>query len=312
MGLRESRLVNDRSHGRADQVPARFVPVSQLRRLRERIQVAAVCYRVGRKGMEFLLVQTRGSGRWTFPKGGVEPGLTHAQAAALEAFEEAGVHGRMEEASFARYVRPRGNGKKDSNQRKEAVNAHLCEVSRLGPTEESGRNPTWFSPEKAQRKLREDRSSDFADELAGVVDRAVARIQRLRSTGPVTDALQEVQFEAFQGTNSYRRAQEASFARYIRSTRDHVQQSAAIELAVHAQLSKVLQFVPPQDCDEDSVLLPAEAKFVCSGESATRIPLLSATSASDNALQRAQMPAPDYPAETALPARAARPKKRSR
>jgi 8-oxo-dGTP pyrophosphatase MutT (NUDIX family) len=310
MGLRESGLVNDRSHGRADQLPARFVRMSQLLRLRERIQVAAVCYRVGRKGIEFLLVQTRGSGRWTFPKGGVEPGLTHAQAAALEAFEEAGVHGRMEEASFARYVRPRGKGKKDSNLRKEAVNAHLCEVSWLRPTEESGRNPTWFSPQKAKRKLREDRSSDFADELAGVVDRAVARIQRLRSTGPVTDALQEVQFEAFEGTNSYRHAQEASFARYIRSTRDHVQQSAAIELAVHA--SKVLQFVPPQDCGEDSVLLPAETKFVRSGESATRIPLLSATSASDNAPQKAQMPAPDYPAETALPARAARPKKRSR
>ncbi len=53
---------------------------------------------------EFLLVQTRG-GRWIFPKGGVEPGLTHAQSAALEAFEEAGVHGRMEEIPFARYFR---------------------------------------------------------------------------------------------------------------------------------------------------------------------------------------------------------------
>ena len=49
-------------------------------------------------------MRTRG-GRWTFPKGRVESGLTHAQAAALEAFEEAGVHGRIEEAAFARYVR---------------------------------------------------------------------------------------------------------------------------------------------------------------------------------------------------------------
>jgi len=66
--------------------------------------VAAVCYRMGRSGIQFLLVRTR-NGRWTFPKGSVEAGLTQAQAAALEAFEEAGVHGRMEEASFARYVR---------------------------------------------------------------------------------------------------------------------------------------------------------------------------------------------------------------
>src|SRR5271155_2735893 len=67
---------------------------------KKRQQVAAVCYRMGRRGIEFLLVQTRG-GRWIFPKGGVERGLTYAQSAALEAFEEAGVHGRMEEIPFA-------------------------------------------------------------------------------------------------------------------------------------------------------------------------------------------------------------------
>ena len=63
--------------------------------------MAAVCYRVRGAGIEFLLIRTRRSGRWTFPKGSAEPGLTHAQAAALEAFEEAGVHGRIEE-SFIR------------------------------------------------------------------------------------------------------------------------------------------------------------------------------------------------------------------
>src|SRR5436190_4561919 len=87
---------------------AKFVHVSQLRKLRECEQVAAVCYRKRNGRIEFLLVQTRGSGRWTFPKGNTEPGLTHAQAAALEAFEEAGVHGRIEEASFTRYVRRSG------------------------------------------------------------------------------------------------------------------------------------------------------------------------------------------------------------
>src|SRR5882672_5085191 len=90
---------------RERQLPARFVRLSQLRKLRDCEQVAAVCYWVRGSGIEFLLVRTRGSGRWTFPKGSAEPGLTHAQAAALEAFEEAGVHGRIEEASFARYVR---------------------------------------------------------------------------------------------------------------------------------------------------------------------------------------------------------------
>ena len=61
----------------------KLLRVSHLRRLRECEKVAAVCYRVRPKGIEFLLVQTRNR-RWTFPKGGTEPGLTHAQAAALE------------------------------------------------------------------------------------------------------------------------------------------------------------------------------------------------------------------------------------
>lgn len=159
--------------------------LSQLRRLRKCEQVAAVCYRIRSGGIEFLLVRTN-SGHWTFPKGKAEPGLTHAQAAALEAFEEAGVHGRMEEASFASYVRRKRGGMRDAAQSERSiekeivVQAHLCEVSRLEAPKEQGRTPTWFSAKKTKRRLGEDRTADFASELARVVDRAVSRISRLR------------------------------------------------------------------------------------------------------------------------------------
>ena len=165
-------------HSASHQQAVKFFRLSQVRRLRQCQQVAAVCYRVRKGEIEFLLVQTRG-GRWTFPKGGVEPGLTHAQAAALEAFEEAGVRGRMEEISFARYVRRRGQESNSDGKRIE-TDAHLCEVSRLVPPQEFNRNRTWFSPQKTKRRLREGRTADYAAELARVVDRAVARIQRLR------------------------------------------------------------------------------------------------------------------------------------
>jgi 8-oxo-dGTP pyrophosphatase MutT (NUDIX family) len=109
---------------------ATLVRLSQLRKLCECEEVAAVCYRWRDDGIEFLLVRTRSGGRWTFPKGSAEPGLTHAQAAALEAFEEAGVHGRIEEASFAKYVRRERSGGRKSNARSGekglAVSAHLC------------------------------------------------------------------------------------------------------------------------------------------------------------------------------------------
>ena len=205
----------NRTRARVVQESSRFVRLAQLRKLRECEQVAAVCYRVRRRGIEFLLVQTRGSGRWTFPKGSVEPGLTHAQAAALEAFEEAGVHGRIEETSFAQYaLRKRGDARKSGSKSAEkefAVSAHLCEVLRLANPEESNRDRTWFSVKDTRRRLREGRESADGIAFGRVVDRAVARIWRLRrgnaivnqrkqqvrtqTDAPPKDALQKVQFD---------------------------------------------------------------------------------------------------------------------
>jgi len=216
---------------------ARFLRPSQLRELRAREQVAAVCYRIGTSGIEFLLVQTR-KGRWTFPKGGVEPGLTHAQTAALEAFEEAGVHGRMEEEPYARYLRRSGGVEI-------VVHAHLCEVLRLSPPQEARRNPTWFSPEKAKRRLQDARTRDDGAEFARVVDRAVARVQRLRNPAcPAGDALQKVQIEASPEAGIHTRVEAALFA-YIR--RRNARRSAAVELAANAQRCKALQLGPAQD-----------------------------------------------------------------
>jgi 8-oxo-dGTP pyrophosphatase MutT (NUDIX family) len=191
------------------QPPARRVRLSQIIKVRECEQVAAVCYRVRRSAIEFLLVKTRGSGRWIFPKGSAEPGLTHAQAAAIEAFEEAGVHGRIEEAAFVRYIL-RSQGKRLKIARSAArpmlVSAHLCEVRRLCNPKESNRNPTWFSIEDTTRRLRYGRRNEEGEEFARVVQRAVARIERLRRATAADadrhrrnqrpDALHKIQFEA--------------------------------------------------------------------------------------------------------------------
>lgn len=191
----ESRSIAEWSGSRPYRPSVKVFRLAQLRRLRGCEQVAAVCYRIRRNGIEFLLVRTN-SGHWTFPKGGAEPGLTHAQAAALEAFEEAGVHGRMEEASFTRYIRRKRGETRNSSERstgrsikKEiAIQAHLCEVLRLDPPQERNRNPTWFSADKAKRRLRADRDTDYGAELGRVVDRAVGRIRRLRSESGATNA----------------------------------------------------------------------------------------------------------------------------
>jgi 8-oxo-dGTP pyrophosphatase MutT (NUDIX family) len=235
---------------------AKLLRPSRLPKRRQ--QVAAVCYRIGRRGIEFLLVQTRG-GRWIFPKGGVKSGLTHAQSAALEAFEEAGVHGRMEEIHFARYFRRKPatttrdtrSAAARSAQPALAVAAHLCEVSRLEPPQESNRNPTWFSAKKAKQRLLEDRMPEFGAELARVLDRAAARIRRLHggsSPGPGytklvrtrKDAMQEVRFEAFELAHLHGLVWSASYARYIRRERPDLRSSAGrsaqAEIPVDARL----------------------------------------------------------------------------
>ena len=232
--FREPVLSGSRTPVRADQKSRRIVRLSQLRKLRECEQVAAVCYRVRGGSIEFLLVQTRGSGRWTFPKGSAEPGLTHAQAAALEASEEAGVHGRIEEVPFVRYAR-RKRGMKHgagSDAGKLTVSAHLCEVRRLSPARESGRNRTWFAARDASQRLREGRRSDDGTEFARVIARAVERIQQLNadyevkavrlSLDPVKkDALQKVQFD-FGEANG----RAGSFTPFVRRQLDEMRQSA--------------------------------------------------------------------------------------
>ncbi|GAA0626965.1 hypothetical protein GCM10009422_24880 [Brevundimonas kwangchunensis] len=61
----------------------------------ERRQVAALPWRRGPDGIEILLVTSRETRRWVTPKGGRMPGKTDAEAAAIEALEEAGVHGEV-------------------------------------------------------------------------------------------------------------------------------------------------------------------------------------------------------------------------
>ena len=61
------------------------------------IQTGALPWRLAPKnGIEVLLVTGRRSGRWTIPKGWPMPGKSLAEAAAQEAFEEAGVKGTID------------------------------------------------------------------------------------------------------------------------------------------------------------------------------------------------------------------------
>ena len=205
-----------------------------------REEVAAVCFRILSTGVEFLLVRTR-RGRWTFPKGGAQSALTHAQSAALEAFEEAGVHGRIEEAAFFRYEL-RKTPREESLVK---VHAHLCEVLRLDVPQEAGRDPTWFSSRKAKRRLAEGRTPGNCAELARVVDRAVARIRRLPARSMLAnDPLFTVRFESSE-IDSQRLARQAASIRSLAAQDAELLQPPAGAGSKHFR-ARVLQIAPAQ------------------------------------------------------------------
>jgi 8-oxo-dGTP pyrophosphatase MutT (NUDIX family) len=165
---------------RKDGLPSLYAYTSRFRRSSsrssdlQRVHVAAVCYRVRGGEPEFLLVRTR-NGHWTFPKGRVDQDATNADAAAREAYEEAGVRGSVEPVPFScyRHCKPRRRG---SRRQVILVDAHLCKVKHLAPPLEEYRDPRWFSVPKAKRRLQESRTSEFAAEVISVIDRATDRI----------------------------------------------------------------------------------------------------------------------------------------
>lgn len=106
-----------------------------------RLQVAALPWR-RRKTLEVMLVSTLDSGRWVIPKGWPMKGHEDHDAAAREAFEEAGLVGDIAAtpAGQFHYFKRRKNG---------AV--WLCRVD-VYPMQVKEQRRNW--PEKAQRKTK--------------------------------------------------------------------------------------------------------------------------------------------------------------
>jgi 8-oxo-dGTP pyrophosphatase MutT (NUDIX family) len=80
-----------------------------------RIQYGALPYRfTPDAALEILLLTTRGTRRWLIPKGWPIKGLRPAKSAAREAYEEAGVRGRVGLKAIGVFAHDK---KLDSNER---------------------------------------------------------------------------------------------------------------------------------------------------------------------------------------------------
>lgn len=120
-----------------------------------RAQVAALCYRGTAKGTEVLLITSRESRRWILPKGWTMPGLSPAEAAAQEAWEEAGVKGKLPKgcAGLYRYDKVLETG----TDLPVTVAVFPIEVKKLEEDfpEKGQRKRKWFSLKKASTRVQE-------------------------------------------------------------------------------------------------------------------------------------------------------------
>lgn len=82
------------------QTPLRFdnIPKRDVR-----TQFGALCYRIRDGKTQILLITSRQRKRWIIPKGWPAPGLTPAQGAMQEAWEEAGVKGKVQDVCLGIY-----------------------------------------------------------------------------------------------------------------------------------------------------------------------------------------------------------------
>ncbi len=121
-----------------------------------RPQVAALPVRVGPDGCEVMLVTSRETRRWIVPKGWPMKGRKDHAAAAQEAFEEAGIKGRIHKHPIGAYTYRKIGTRVDETCR--------VMVYRLDVEEECAswlegeqRERQWFSVREAAERVAEPR-----------------------------------------------------------------------------------------------------------------------------------------------------------
>lgn len=130
------------------------------------LQVAALVYRPHGEKIEFLLITSRGTGRWILPKGWPMPGRTSAQAALREAYEEAGVRGTAQTHAIGSYEYKKFDLPEGQNLFTVDVFPVLFSHQEKKWPEKQQRQFEWVSPEEAAKRVDETELKDLLLEFA--------------------------------------------------------------------------------------------------------------------------------------------------
>ncbi len=111
-------------------------------------QAAAVPFRDRAGTVEICLITTIRTGRWTVPKGFIDPGATAPETAVKEAREEAGIHGRVVGGPVGYYDISKQGGRY-------RVAVYLMRVDRVDDRweEQALRQRRWASVRRAEKLL---------------------------------------------------------------------------------------------------------------------------------------------------------------
>ncbi len=141
------------------------------------LQVGALCWRRTAGGrLKILLITSRDTGRWVIPKGWPMRRRTEAEAAAREAYEEAGVRGEIADRSLGLFSYQKGLAK--GVTRTCVVRVFELQVRQMLTTypETGQRRIKWFTATKAAQKVGETELAalirDFAKARADQTDKA--------------------------------------------------------------------------------------------------------------------------------------------
>jgi 8-oxo-dGTP pyrophosphatase MutT (NUDIX family) len=119
-----------------------------------RKQVAALCWRKKKTQIEVLLISSRETKRWVIPKGWPMDHLKDFNAAKTEAFEEAGVRGRVTRKPLGnfRYEKIKASGAIPVTVTVYGIEVH--ELTSNWP-EKKQRKRQWFTVEDAAKRVNE-------------------------------------------------------------------------------------------------------------------------------------------------------------
>lgn len=119
-------------------------------------QVAALPFRMDSSGLKVLLVTSRSSKRWILPKGWPISGLMPHEAAAREAFEEAGVVGHASPSAVGQFQSQKTGKSGQPIATRVTVYALEVDAERSRWPEMAERERCWFSLQEAVRAVQND------------------------------------------------------------------------------------------------------------------------------------------------------------